>query len=80
MAGSFQHCVTAKGQLRSPKSVNEMLENGGDVFEAVEEMYGMIWFLAKAGRHSDDDAKRRIAWAEREYQQGLKMAKQALQQ
>jgi hypothetical protein len=23
-----------------------MLENGGDVWEAIEEMYGMIWFLA----------------------------------
>lgn len=78
MAGSFRHCVTDNGSLRSPGSLNEMLENGGDVFEAVEQMYGMIWFLAEAGRHSDDDAKRRIEWARREYKDGLKAAKRAI--
>jgi hypothetical protein len=26
--------------------MGDLLENGGDVSEAVEEMYGMIWFLA----------------------------------
>jgi hypothetical protein len=77
MAGSFRHCVTDNGNLRTPESLSGMLENGGDVFEAVEELYGMIWFLAKADHRSDDEAKQRIAGAEREYKQGLKMAKQA---
>lgn len=51
------------------------MENGGDVFEAIEEMYGMIWLLAKSGRHSDRDAADRVEWARKNYQDGLKMAK-----
>lgn len=46
MAGSYNHCVDDQGRLRSPMQLNDMLENGGDVYEAVEEMYGMIWWLA----------------------------------
>jgi hypothetical protein len=48
MAGSYLHVVGDDGALLSNERVNGMLENGGDVFEAVEEMYGMIWFLASA--------------------------------
>lgn len=46
MAGSYNHVVTNKGNLASNERVAGILENGGDVFEAVEQMYGMIWFLA----------------------------------
>lgn len=46
MAGSYNHVVEKDGGLSSNKRVVGMLENGGDVFEAVEEMYGMIWYLA----------------------------------
>ncbi len=46
MAGSYLHCVTDSGRLRSRKSLANMLENGGDVHEAVEELYGMVWWLA----------------------------------
>lgn len=46
MAGSYNHVVTNKGNLASNRDVVGMLENGGDVFEAVEEMFGMIWWLA----------------------------------
>jgi len=46
MAGSYNHVVTDAGNLASNELVVGMLENGGDVFEAVEEMYGMIWWLA----------------------------------
>src|SRR4051794_19315315 len=46
MAGSYNHVVTDDGNLRSNERVLQSLENGGDVCEAVEEMYGMIWFLA----------------------------------
>lgn len=48
MAGSYSHVTTDKGKLRNPRGVNGMLDSGGDVFEAVEEMYGMIWWLATA--------------------------------
>jgi hypothetical protein len=47
MAGSYQH-VVEHGALLSNEEVNGMLENGGDVYEAVKQMYGMIWYLADA--------------------------------
>lgn len=34
------------GRLRNPKTFNGMIENGGDAYEAAEECYGMIWYLA----------------------------------
>ena len=46
MAGSYKHCVNDEGQLLNNENLNGMLENGGDVYEAVEELYGMIWWLA----------------------------------
>lgn len=46
MAGSYLHCVDDDGKLVSPSDLADMLENAGDVYEAVEEMYGMIWYLA----------------------------------
>lgn len=50
MAGSYNHCVDEDGKLLDPERLAEMLENGGDVYEAIEEMYGMIWFLAETAR------------------------------
>lgn len=46
MAGSWNHMVTKKGKLRSNESMNQMLENLGDTYEALEECYGMVWWLA----------------------------------
>lgn len=46
MAGSYNHVITEEGNLRGPEKVSQTLETGGDVYEAVEEMYGMIWWLA----------------------------------
>lgn len=46
MAGSYNHATTGKGKLRSPKSMIGLVENGGDAYETIEEMYGMIWYLA----------------------------------
>lgn len=46
MAGSYRHVVEDDGRLSSNETIAGMLENGGDVYEAVEEMYGMIWWLA----------------------------------
>lgn len=51
MAGSFNHIVNKDtGALRSNASALSMLDcHHGDVFEALEEMYGMIWYLAWVG-------------------------------
>lgn len=57
MAGSYNHCVKKDGSLRGPQGLNSMIENGGDVYEAVEEMYGMIWYLANR-LNTEEDAFR----------------------
>jgi anti-sigma regulatory factor (Ser/Thr protein kinase) len=64
MAGSYNHCVADDGQLFTPKDLVQMIENLGDAYEAIEEMYGMIWLLA------DGDADR-VEDAERRYGEGL---------
>lgn len=46
MAGSYNHTVTKSGKLRSPKNMTNATETQGDAYETIEEMYGMIWFLA----------------------------------
>jgi len=84
MAGSYNHVVTDHGNLASNERVNGMLENGGDVFEAVEEMFGMIWYLAT--QHNNEEAednpsrnlveaKVRVEQARQNYQEGLKRSK-----
>lgn len=47
MAGSYLHVTDDQGRLLSPEAMSDMLENGGDVYETIEEMYGMIWMLAR---------------------------------
>lgn len=71
MAGSYNHVINSKGKLmesgRGPGGLSQMLENGGDVYEAVEEMYGMIWFLAKGDRSVVENAHQK-------YREGLIMS------
>jgi hypothetical protein len=67
MAGSYSHTVNDDGQLIAPSDMAGMLENGGDVYEAVEEMFGMIWFLAEGD-------PTRVAHAQRNYRAGLDMS------
>lgn len=75
MAGGYGHIVQKDGNLSSNSRVVGMLENGGDVFECVEEMYGMIWFLA--GTFAYKDPKGAVQDARKQYREGLKMAKEA---
>jgi len=57
MAGSYQHCVHDKsGKLRSPESMEGMIENLGDAYEAIEEMYWMIQHLTKGDRTAIKEA------------------------
>ena len=48
MAGSYNHIVEKpSGKLLVRSQALSMLEcSSGDVYEALEEMYGMIWYLA----------------------------------
>lgn len=55
MAGSYNHCVDDNGHLLSNDEMmisGAMIENLGDAYEAIEEMFGMIWFLAAMGPDS----------------------------
>lgn len=88
MAGSYNHVVTEQGNLCSNEMVVDMLENGGDVFEAVEEMYGMVWFLAHqsvAGhvplehldslQYAKESMKDVVETARQNYTRGLELSK-----
>lgn len=80
MAGSYRHVTTKKGKLASPAKMT--VENLGDAYEAIEEMYGMIWILASqlAGESfgAGADPKLYIKDAETRYRQGLDIAKKEL--
>jgi hypothetical protein len=76
MAGSYGHIVQKDGNLHSNRVVADMLENGGDVFECVEEMYGMIWWLVHANVKWSGQEKQIVEEARRNYREGLKIAKE----
>lgn len=72
MAGSYGHVVDDDGRLIDNEDMNAMLEHGGDVYQAVEEMYGMIHWLA--ARLSDATGTPRIELvteAKQRYQDGV---------
>lgn len=74
MAGSYNHVTTRTGNLRDNDSFVQMIENLGDAYEAVEEMYGMIWHLA----HNEDawlNPAGAVEEARQNYKKGLKLAK-----
>lgn len=48
MAGSYSHMTSRDGRLLGNERFTGMIENLGDAYEAAEECYGMIWWLAEA--------------------------------
>jgi hypothetical protein len=72
MAGSWKHFVDKKGRFKGSGE----LENGGDVVEALEEAYGMVWYLSThlaVYRGADgQDAAALVEEAERAYRDGLR--------
>jgi hypothetical protein len=46
MAGSWRYATTERGKLLNNENFIGMVENLGDAYETVEEMFGMIWTLA----------------------------------
>jgi hypothetical protein len=63
MAGSYKHIVDDKGRYHGPV----LLDHMGDAYEALEECYGMIWFLA-------DGDPIKVERARTRYQEGLEMS------
>lgn len=47
MGGSYYHVINEDGGLHNYEHISFVLKTGGDGFETIEEMYGMIWYLAK---------------------------------
>jgi hypothetical protein len=57
MAGSFGHMTKQDGTPYNDRyGEGSMLENGGDVVEALRQCYGMIWWLADAALTGDGTA------------------------
>jgi hypothetical protein len=77
MAGSYNHVITDQGNLVSNETFVKMIENLGDAYEAVEEMYGMIWWLANRtpGDVSISGPEVLVEQARQNYEEGLKLAK-----
>ena len=67
MAGSYNHATTKKGRPRNSETLGIATETQGDAYETIEEMYGMIWWLAEG------DAER-VEEARENYQRGIKMS------
>jgi len=67
MAGSYNHATTDEGRLRNCNTMTIATETGGDSYETIEEMFGMIWYLA-----GGDSA--RVEEARQNYQRGIEMS------
>jgi hypothetical protein len=86
MAGSYNHILAhdedgnrTDGSLAPRNEVLEMLETrSGDVYEAVEEMYGMIWVLAtdlaEEIHGTNVDPKELVEHAQETYKNGLALS------
>lgn len=75
MAGSYNLCVDKKtGKLLNSEEFSKMVENLGGAYEAVEEMYGMIWFLAANFVNNSDEIPLMIERAREQYKMGLNMS------
>lgn len=78
MAGSYNHIITDQGNLVSNETFIRKIENLGDAFETVEEMYGMIWFLAHecSGEDAYVDPQIAVEAARQHYEDGLQLARE----
>ena len=81
MAGSWNHALDDDGSLLDSEDLAGMLENGGDVWEFAEQVYGMVWVLASTISTTVElDPEDIIESARENYKQGLKFAEQRLKE
>lgn len=60
MAGSYNHAVNEQtGQLRNWRHMMIATETQGDAYETIEEMYGMIWYLANGSPDEVEEARQK---------------------
>jgi len=50
MAGSYRHVVDSNNDLIPNEKFPDMIENLGDAYETIEEMYHMIDILARGNK------------------------------
>lgn len=72
MAGSWKHLVTKKGKFRGVS----LIDNLGDAYEALEECYGMIHWLAhrEIPVSLHDTPESLIELARLEYRRGIELS------
>jgi hypothetical protein len=76
MAGSWQHMTTKSGKLRNNESFCDMIENLGDAYEAAEECYGMIqWLADRLSATTGSIQTDFIRQAEERYKEGLQIGR-----
>lgn len=51
MAGSYNHVTDDDSSLAPNAYIRERLDTMGDAIETIEELYGMIWYLASVGKY-----------------------------
>lgn len=79
MAGSYNHITTHFGRLVSNESFERMIENLGDAYETVEELFGMIWYLAATLENVADldaPAAAYVEGARLHYKEGLEISRE----
>lgn len=85
MSGSYSHATTDEGKLRHETTMGGAIETPGDAYETIEEMYGMIWFLANRVMrelemaHGEDegsfgDGADAVEEAQQNYRKGLALS------
>lgn len=57
MAGSYNHATDDQGRLRNWQTMTIATENQGDAYETIEELFGMIWWLASGDAELVEDAR-----------------------
>jgi hypothetical protein len=67
MAGSYRHATLENGKLRSPATMPMATETTGDAYETIQEMYGMIWYLAGG-------SKSQVEFARQQYRMGIEFS------
>ncbi len=80
MAGSYDHITDEDGGLIEPREILNRLDAGGDLVECIEQLYGMIWFLANDGmternvleKNEDQVRADLVKHAKHNYDEGLK--------
>ena len=82
MAGAHHHITDEDGGLLEPQQIYARLDNRGDIYECIEQLYGMIWYLAEQNvvlrgtdaKNEDEFKSEAVDNAQLNYKHGLKVS------